>query len=76
MKSWIVDNKIFIRCPACIGADKVRFYRKKGKTSKFVCKYCKNTKQMALSDYLELINEPERRERVLSYESNLKAGGK
>jgi hypothetical protein len=68
----IKDDRILIECPGCIGVNNINFYRGKGKHAKFVCKYCKNTKSIYLVDYLNLMGETSRANRVLIYENNLK----
>ena len=67
----IVDGKITIRCPGCIGTANVIFYRNKDKNVKFVCKYCGNTKEMLLTNYLEIMERIADSEKVQKYEDNL-----
>ncbi len=67
----IVDGKIMIRCPGCLGANDVIFYRNKDKNVKFVCQFCKNTKEMLLSNYLEIMGRTKESERVKKYENSL-----
>ncbi len=68
----IIDGKLWIRCQGCIGASSTRFYKDKNKSVKFVCKYCKNTKQMTLTNYLEIIGNIEGSNRVKRYEQMIK----
>jgi aspartate carbamoyltransferase regulatory subunit len=74
VKSKIGNNgKITIECPACLGSsDRVKFYRNKKRYIKFICKYCKNSKRMNLTDYLQ---DEEKIQRVLIYEHQLSLGG-
>ena len=67
----VIDGKIIIGCPGCIGTGNVIFYRNKDKSVKFVCKYCENTKIMLLTDYLEIMGRTKESERVKKYENKL-----
>ena len=67
----VINGKIIIRCPGCIGTANVIFYRNKDKNVKFVCKYCGNTKEMLLTNYLEIMDRIEESNRVKKYENGL-----
>jgi len=67
----VIDGKIIIRCPGCLGANDVIFYRNKDKSVKFVCQFCKNTKEIPLTDYLEIMGRTKESERVKKYENKL-----
>ena len=67
----IVNGKIMIRCHGCLGANDVIFYRNKDKSVKFVCKYCENTKEIPLTDYLEIMGRTKESEKVKKYENGL-----
>ena len=67
----VVNRKIMIRCPGCIGTGTIIFYRNKDKSVKFVCKYCENTKEIPLSDYLEIMGRSMEKNRVQKYEDGL-----
>jgi endogenous inhibitor of DNA gyrase (YacG/DUF329 family) len=52
VKTQVEKGKITIECPACIGSERVKFYKDKKKYIKFVCGYCKNVRRINLTDFL------------------------
>lgn len=72
IETVVRDGRIIITCMGCIGGThQIKFYRAKNKLAKFVCKYCNNSRQMYLAEYLDIVGEKIRASKVRQFEKTL-----